>query len=303
MPLFLNTLGEATAGIALCDRCKMKRPLGRLVADGNSPGLRVCVDKPGCRDQLDPWRLPARRTENITLRYPRPEEPLIPEPPINIFQRIKDAADSVAFSDDATGFFVTVISEASDTIVFSDSAVEPPTLSAVAADSIVLTDSVEGNATNSTWSSVYKGFNTEAPGSQAKQAEITIAGADNRVLIGALQLGGNLESYPGSDSFAWGLYLFNGLLYNNGPTGLGAGVTATPGSQISVCISSSGGPGASGTLVWTINGTSYPANTVTLAPGIWYVAWGPGWDLSNPSATLNTGPTFVFPISGYGPWS
>ena len=67
MSLFLNTLGGTNVGIGICDRCKMKRPLVRLVPDGNSPGLRVCEDKPGCRDVLDPWRLPARRTEDIAF--------------------------------------------------------------------------------------------------------------------------------------------------------------------------------------------------------------------------------------------
>jgi hypothetical protein len=60
---------------AICDRCKCRRAITQLVADPNSPGLRVCED--GCVDQYDPWRLPARRPENITLRYPRPDVPLI----------------------------------------------------------------------------------------------------------------------------------------------------------------------------------------------------------------------------------
>lgn len=78
MPLYLDTSGNASAAIAVCDRCHMKRPLTALVSDPNAPGLRVCADYgPGsCVDQYDPWRLPARRPENITLRYPRPDEPL-----------------------------------------------------------------------------------------------------------------------------------------------------------------------------------------------------------------------------------
>jgi len=27
----------------------------------------------GCRDELDPYRLPARKTERINLRFPRPD--------------------------------------------------------------------------------------------------------------------------------------------------------------------------------------------------------------------------------------
>lgn len=73
MSLYLNTRGYASVAIAVCDRCKMKRPLSTLVADGNTPGLRVC---PGCSDNFDPWRLPARVSENISLQYPRPDVPL-----------------------------------------------------------------------------------------------------------------------------------------------------------------------------------------------------------------------------------
>jgi hypothetical protein len=39
--------------------------------DPNFPGLRVCNE--GCADQLDPYRLPARKTERITIRFPRPD--------------------------------------------------------------------------------------------------------------------------------------------------------------------------------------------------------------------------------------
>ena len=38
--------------------------------DPNFPGMRVCKDDV---DQFDPWRLPAIKTENITLRFPRPD--------------------------------------------------------------------------------------------------------------------------------------------------------------------------------------------------------------------------------------
>ena len=64
-----KTVGSSMA-IAVCDRCNVKMYLGDLRADGNSPGLRVCKD---CRDVLDPWRLPARKTENISVKFPRPD--------------------------------------------------------------------------------------------------------------------------------------------------------------------------------------------------------------------------------------
>ena len=72
MPIFLDTTGLASVAIAVCDRCKMKVPFVTLVADGNSPGLRVCATR-GCRDVLDPYRLPARKTERINLRFARPD--------------------------------------------------------------------------------------------------------------------------------------------------------------------------------------------------------------------------------------
>jgi len=55
------------------ERCKTKVYYDDLQADGNSPGLRVCS---ACRDVKDPYRYPARKTEVITLRQPRPDEDL-----------------------------------------------------------------------------------------------------------------------------------------------------------------------------------------------------------------------------------
>ena len=78
MSVYLDTTGLSVIAIAICDRCKMKRPYIALVSDPNAPGLRVCKD--GCVDQFDPWRLPARQTENSTLQYPRPDEPLTVAP-------------------------------------------------------------------------------------------------------------------------------------------------------------------------------------------------------------------------------
>lgn len=76
MSLYLDTRGQPTVAVGICDRCRMKRPLACLRPDNNSPGLRVC-DR-GCNDDLDPYRLPARRTEDVTLQYPRPDEDLTP---------------------------------------------------------------------------------------------------------------------------------------------------------------------------------------------------------------------------------
>ena len=38
--------------------------------DPNFPGMRVCAAD---KDNFDPWRLPAIQTENIALRFPRPD--------------------------------------------------------------------------------------------------------------------------------------------------------------------------------------------------------------------------------------
>jgi hypothetical protein len=71
MPIFLDTEGMSDIAIAVCDRCKMKRPHAILRSDPNFPGLQVCPY--GCVDEFDPYRLPARKTERITIRYPRPD--------------------------------------------------------------------------------------------------------------------------------------------------------------------------------------------------------------------------------------
>ena len=78
MPLFLDTRGYSDIAIAVCDRCKMKRPHADLQKDPNFPGLMVCSY--GCKDQFDPYRLPARKTERITIRFPRPDANVAVDP-------------------------------------------------------------------------------------------------------------------------------------------------------------------------------------------------------------------------------
>jgi hypothetical protein len=78
MPRTLDTLGNAVLSIAICDRCKMKRAYVSLSPDPNFPGLRVCDQ--GCRDQFDPYRLPARQPEKISLRFPRPDTDIATNP-------------------------------------------------------------------------------------------------------------------------------------------------------------------------------------------------------------------------------
>jgi hypothetical protein len=71
MPLFLDTIGNSDIAIFVCDRCKMKRAHSTAMSDPNFPGLRVCSE--GCADEMDPYRLAARQTERITIRFPRPD--------------------------------------------------------------------------------------------------------------------------------------------------------------------------------------------------------------------------------------
>lgn len=70
MSRYVDTTGHTSAGIGLCDRCQRKFPLDELRPDGDSPGLLVCRED---RDQLDPYKLPARKQENISLRVIRPD--------------------------------------------------------------------------------------------------------------------------------------------------------------------------------------------------------------------------------------
>jgi len=71
MSMWLDTRGNTVLNIAICDRCKMKRAYSDISDDGNIRGLRVCNQ--GCSDERDPYRLPARPTEKISVRFPRPD--------------------------------------------------------------------------------------------------------------------------------------------------------------------------------------------------------------------------------------
>ena len=75
VPVFLDTRGRSTLAIGICDRCSRKFPLEELQPDRNFPGLRVCRAD---RDEFDPYRLPARQPDQITLRFCRPDVPLVP---------------------------------------------------------------------------------------------------------------------------------------------------------------------------------------------------------------------------------
>ena len=78
MPRFLDTHGNSTLSIFVCDRCHMKRPYSDMRPDGNIPALKVCSDS--CSDQFDPYRLPARQPDKITIRFPRPDADIAVHP-------------------------------------------------------------------------------------------------------------------------------------------------------------------------------------------------------------------------------
>lgn len=75
MPVFLDTTGQPTLGIAICSRCQIKRVLADLVEDGNLPKFYVCRKEisPGCFDNFDPMRLPGRPPDKMNLPFSRPD--------------------------------------------------------------------------------------------------------------------------------------------------------------------------------------------------------------------------------------
>ena len=77
MPIFLDTRGNNPISIGICARCGCKFPTPELLSDPNAPGLLVCRDD---LDQYDPWRLPPRQTEKISIDNPRPDVALVPGP-------------------------------------------------------------------------------------------------------------------------------------------------------------------------------------------------------------------------------
>jgi hypothetical protein len=70
---YIDTRGRKNLAIGLCDRCHRKFPIEELWSDRNSPGLKVCKAD---LDELDPYRLPARQSEQIALKHARPDEKL-----------------------------------------------------------------------------------------------------------------------------------------------------------------------------------------------------------------------------------
>lgn len=96
MSVFLDTSYDDFNQIVICMRCNLKRRWSEVIPDGNSPGLYVCKRevKRGCWDTYDPYRLPPRQPDRLTLGrsnpdvpltvpYVPPDDPTPPEPPPN----------------------------------------------------------------------------------------------------------------------------------------------------------------------------------------------------------------------------
>lgn len=78
-PKFFNPRGRSTYGIALCARCGIVHSLDDLFDDPNYPGLKVCRKD---MDEYDPYRLPPREPDQISLLFARPDVPLdVPDTP------------------------------------------------------------------------------------------------------------------------------------------------------------------------------------------------------------------------------
>lgn len=79
---FIDTRGEPTLGIVVCQRCQTKRKLADVIEDGNIKKFYVC--KPeisrGCWDQYDPFRLPAPPPDDYRLPFVRPDTNIAIEP-------------------------------------------------------------------------------------------------------------------------------------------------------------------------------------------------------------------------------
>lgn len=73
MPRFLDTRGQPTLNVSLCARCGIKMPAAKLSPDPNSPGLLVCAKD---RDRFDPYRLPPRQPDQISVPFVRPDTDL-----------------------------------------------------------------------------------------------------------------------------------------------------------------------------------------------------------------------------------
>lgn len=76
--VFLDTRGESCMSIVICQRCNFKFKFNQLQDDPNIKGFKVCK---ACRDDYDPYRMPAREPDKISPPFIRPDVGLTPGPP------------------------------------------------------------------------------------------------------------------------------------------------------------------------------------------------------------------------------
>lgn len=72
MSKFLKTQGKSRLAIAVCLRCSTKVAHSDLQIDPDTQ-MRVCA---GCVDQPDPYRLPPRVPDRITLPFVQADSPI-----------------------------------------------------------------------------------------------------------------------------------------------------------------------------------------------------------------------------------
>lgn len=67
MSRFLDTRGERYLSPYICDRCSLRGKFSEMV---NDPDTNLWVHR-DCADESDPWRLPPRVSDNVTVPNPR----------------------------------------------------------------------------------------------------------------------------------------------------------------------------------------------------------------------------------------
>ncbi len=70
----MSVFSVGKLAIACCQRCSLTFNYNELIEDGNIKGLYVCRD--GCRDNIDPYKLPPAPPDAFVLHHPRPDASL-----------------------------------------------------------------------------------------------------------------------------------------------------------------------------------------------------------------------------------
>lgn len=70
----MSGFSNGSIALGICARCGLTFKYSELVEDGNIKGLYCCQE--GCRDELDPYKLPPAPPDTYVLHHPRPDLPL-----------------------------------------------------------------------------------------------------------------------------------------------------------------------------------------------------------------------------------